>query len=360
MLLAISRVRRAWSARSPGLCRTFKPGTSSTRNFSSEDDGRVQRRLLHELVEQNENFSEEEFRTRIKEYLEEGDRATAPVETASAPSASIGMFMPSTAPELRGRKNLAMFLECLYTWASVAGCVSALDSDVSIKTSGTPRADLERLYNRALVHKSLKIWQSLAKALEKEPLIRKMVLGIGSPSEAWRALKQIADETEDDAYDRAKRELETLEIGANESVSDYFARVNIILMKLKRHNMVTPARTTKRIVLKSLTPRFLNETCIYAMKGDFDLKELEHGLARGEKCRSDQSGSAPSHALAVTRTGGGQTGTGGGDRGRGRQGRRSGGRHDDGRGRHQQGHPRQMYHGQQHQPPAAMSHQSHA
>ena len=360
MLLAISRVRRAWSARSPGLCRTFKPGTSSTRNFSSEDDGRVQRRLLHELVEQNENFSEEEFRTRIKEYLEEGDRATAPVETASAPSASIGMFMPSTAPELRGRKNLAMFLECLYTWASVAGCVSALDSDVSIKTSGTPRADLERLYNRALVYKSLKIWQSLAKALEKEPLIRKMVLGIGSPSEAWRALKQIADETEDDAYDRAKRELETLEIGANESVSDYFARVNIILMKLKRHNMVTPARTTKRIVLKSLTPRFLNETCIYAMKGEFDLKELEHGLARGEKCRSDQSGSAPSHALAVARTGGGQTGTGGGDRGRGRQGRRSGGRNDDGRGRHQQGHPRQMYHGQQHQPPAAMSHQWHA
>ena len=72
------------------------------------------------------------------------------------------------------------------------------------------------------------------------------------------------------------------------------------------------------------------------MKADFDLSKLEHGLARVEKLRSDSSRSAPSHALAVTHAGGGQTGTGGGNRGRGRQGRRSSGRHDDGRGRHQQ------------------------
>ena len=155
--------------------------------------------FLHELVEQNENFSEEEFRTRIREYLEEGDRATAPVETAPAPSDSIGIFTPSTAPDLRGRKNLAMFLQRFYTWVSVAGCYSDLDSEVSIKTSGTSRVELERLNNRALVHKSLQVWQSLTKALEKEPEIMKMVLEIGSPSEAWRALPKIADKTEDDA-----------------------------------------------------------------------------------------------------------------------------------------------------------------
>ena len=78
-------------------------------------------KFLHELVEQNENFSEEEFRMMIREYLEEGDRATAPVETAPAPSSSIGMFTPSTAPESRGRKNLTMFLERFYAWASVVG-----------------------------------------------------------------------------------------------------------------------------------------------------------------------------------------------------------------------------------------------
>ena len=141
-----------------------------------------------------------------------------------------------------------------------------------------------------------------------------MVLEIGSLSEAWRALSKIADETKDDAYDRAKREFETLEIGANESVSEYFARVNIVLMKLERHNIITPAREIKRIVLNSFTPRFPNETCMYAMKGDFELKELEHELARVEKFWSDQRRSAPSHALAVAHAGGGQTGTGGGAR----------------------------------------------
>ena len=99
---------------------------------------------------------------------------------------------------------------------------------------------------------------------------------------------------------------------------------------------------------------------MFAMKGDLDLLELEHGLVRVGKLRSDSSGSAPSHALAVSHAGGGQTETGGGARGRGRKGRHSGGRHDDGRGRHQQEHPRQMHHGQQHQSPAAMSQQSYA
>ena len=128
----------------------------------------------------------------------------------------------------------------------------------------------------------------------------------------------------------AKREFETLEMGANETVSEYFARVNIVLMKVERHDITTLAREIKRIVLKSLTSRFPNETSMLARKGDFDLSELEHGLARVEKLRSNSNRSAPSHALAVAHAGGGQTGTGGGARGRGRQGRRSGGRHDDG------------------------------
>ena len=33
----------------------------------------------------------------------------------------------------------------------------------------------------------------------------KMVMEIGSPSEAWRALKKIVVETEDDAYERKTR-----------------------------------------------------------------------------------------------------------------------------------------------------------
>ena len=52
-----------------------------------------------------------------------------------------------------------------------------------------------------------------------------------------------------------------------------------------------------------------------AMKGYFDLAELEHGLVRVEKLRSELSRSAPSHALAVAHVGSGQTGTGGGTHG---------------------------------------------
>ncbi|CAN0441534.1 unnamed protein product, partial [Ascophyllum nodosum] len=113
----------------------------------------------------------------------------------------------------------------------------------------------------------------------------------------------------------AKREFETLEMGANETVSEYFARVNIVLMKVERHDITTLAREIKRIVLKSLTSRFPNETSMLARKGDFDLSELEHGLAHVEKLRSNSNRSAPSHALAVAHAGGGQTGTGGGARG---------------------------------------------
>ena len=313
---------------------------------------------LDELIA---NFSEE-F-ARAQQYMERRARETAPVETAPAPSARIGMFMPSSPPELRGCENLAMFLERFYTWASVTGCDSALNSELAIKTSGTSRAELERLYNRALVDNSLHVWQSLTKAPEKEQEVMKMVMEIGSPSVAWRALKKMADETEDHAHDRAKREFETLQMGNSESVSEYFARVNIILMELERYNITTSAREIKRVVMNSLTPRFPNETSVLAMRGDFDLADLELGLIRVEKHRSESSRSAPSHALAVALAGNGQTGTtgsGGGTRGRGRKGRRSGGRHDDGGGRHQQGHPQQMHQQQQHQPPTAMSQQSYA
>ena len=128
--------------------------------------------FLHKLVGENENFFEEEFRARLKEYLEQGDRATAPaaaaiMESAPAPSTRIGMFMPSTIPELRGRDNLVTFLQRFRTWACASRVDSALDSEIIVKTSGTPRAELERLHGRNLVDDSLQAWQALTKALEK-------------------------------------------------------------------------------------------------------------------------------------------------------------------------------------------------
>ena len=222
-----------------------------------------------------------------------------------------------------------------------------------MKTSRTPLAELERLHDCSLVENSLKAWQVLTKALEKEEEIMKMVIDIGSLSEAWRALTKIAAETEEVAYDRAKREFETLEIGVRESVAEYFPRVHLILMKLVRHKVTTPARESKDTVLASLTSRFPHEARLFAIKGDnLDLKDLENGLARAENFQSDQERrNASAHALAVAHAGSGRTGAGGGARGRGQQGRRSGKRHDGVRGRNQQqSHPQQMHPGQQHQP----------
>ena len=92
-------------------------------------------------------------------------------------------------------------------------CDSALDFEIIVRTSGTPLAKLERLHDRTLVDNSLQAWQALTKALEREEEMLTMVLDIGSLSEAWHALAEIADESEEVAYDRTKREFETLEIG---------------------------------------------------------------------------------------------------------------------------------------------------
>ena len=110
--------------------------------------------FLNELEGRNANFTEQEF-ARLKEYVERRDRATtpapaAPMENAPAPSTSIGMFMPSTVPELRGRKNLGTFLTRFRTWACVSRCESALDSEILAKMIGTLLAELERLHDRTL------------------------------------------------------------------------------------------------------------------------------------------------------------------------------------------------------------------
>ena len=297
------------------------------------------------------NFSEEEFAT-LKEHVERRDRATAASMTR-APSTRIGMFLPSTVPELRGCENLVAFMQRVRKWVCVTRCDSALVSEIIVKTSGTPLAELERLHDRTLVDNSLQSWQALNKALEKEEEMLKMVLDIASPSEAWRALAKIADDSKEVAYDRTKRKFETLEIGASESVAEYFARVHIVLMKLERYKITTTAREIRRIVLRSLTSRFPTEPRLLAMRENFELSDLEAGLVRADKFQPEQERrNASAHALAVAHAGSGQTGVGGGARGRGRQGRRSGKRHDSVRNQQhqQQGHP-------QHAPPAQHQHQ---
>ena len=66
--------------------------------------------FLNEIAGGGADFTDEEL-AGIKQFVERRDRATAPaaaapMENAPTPSTSIGMFMPSTVLELRGRENL--------------------------------------------------------------------------------------------------------------------------------------------------------------------------------------------------------------------------------------------------------------
>ena len=180
---------------------------------------------------------DEELETFERMIVERRGRVTVPATTASmenapVPSTSIGMIMPSTIPEFRGRENLGTLLKRFRTWTCLSRCNSALDSETVVNTTGTPRAELKRLHKHNLVENSLKALQALTKTSEKEKEIMEVVIDIGSLFEAWRALTKIAAEKQETAYDRAKREFEPLEIGVSESVAEYFVRVHIILMKL--------------------------------------------------------------------------------------------------------------------------------
>ena len=125
--------------------------------------------------------------------------------------------MPSIIPELRGRENLGTFLKQFRTCVCLSRCDSALDSETVANTAGTPRAELERLHEYTLVENSLKTWQALT--LEEEKEIMEMVVDIGSLSEAWRALTETGAKIQEAAYDRAKREFESLEIEVSEPVA---------------------------------------------------------------------------------------------------------------------------------------------
>ncbi|CAN0166295.1 unnamed protein product [Ascophyllum nodosum] len=91
----------------------------------------------------------------------------APREDAPAPPTSIGMFMPSSILELKGRENFGTFLKRFRTWAYLSRCDSVLDSKTVVNTTGTPPAELERLHENSLVENSLKAWEVSTKAETK-------------------------------------------------------------------------------------------------------------------------------------------------------------------------------------------------
>ena len=171
-------------------------------------------------------------------------------------------------------------------------------------------------------------WQALTKAIKKK-IILEMVINVWSLLEAWCKLKKFSAHTQETAYDRAKGEFERLERGVSESVAAYFTRVHVVSTKLMRHQATTLARKIKRRVLSGLTSRFPDEVSLYTVKGNFDLKDAQAGLARVEIFQSGQERrNASVHVLAVGHAGGGSAGARGEARSRGRNGKRFAKRND--------------------------------
>ena len=193
----------------------------------------------------------------------------APVVSARAQHTRTGTSMRSTNPEVRGRDHLGMFLNKFWPWACSNRFDTALDSETEVDTSETPRAELERLHGNQLVSDLFLAWEMTTKAIETEGQILDMVMDIRHPSEVWRSLTQMAAQMQDTAYDRAKNELELLEIRVSETVAECFARVYVVLRKLTRQKGKTLARQIKRRVRHGLTLRFPDEVRLCTMKADF-------------------------------------------------------------------------------------------
>ena len=100
--------------------------------------------------------------------------------------------------------------------------------------------------------------------------------------------------------------------GTNETVVEYFASVNVVLTKLYKKKAATPARETKWRVLRVLISRFFDEIRLYNMKGDFNLRDMEAGLAQVERFQSGQKRrNVTAYALTPAYTGDGRGGAGG-------------------------------------------------
>ena len=244
-----------------------------------------------------------------------------------------------------------MCLNKLWPWACSNRFDTALDSETEVDTSETPRAELERRHGNQLVSDLFLAWEITTEAIETEGKILDMVIDVRHLSEVWRSLTQMAAQMQDTGYDRAKNELELLQIRVSETVAECVARVYVVLRKLTRQKGKTLARQIKRRVRHGLTLRFPNEARLCTMKGYFEFRDLKAGLARVKSFQSYQERrKALVHVLAVAHRGGGKGQARGAASCRSCDGKRFGRRRDGGRGHdheQQQHHPREINPGQQ-------------
>ena len=120
------------------------------------------------------------------------------------------------------------------------------------------------MHGKQLVVQSYLVLGSLNSVVEKDDVIRRMVMKIGSPSEAVRVLVKMAAKTNDAVAYRVKNNLEALLIESNEKVRQYFARVNVFLSKLQKHKANLSQRDNRRHIFSGISPLFSADVKTFA------------------------------------------------------------------------------------------------
>ena len=160
------------------------------------------------------------------------------------------------------------------------------------------------------------VWTRLVKGIEKGKTLSYMVTTAGSPSEAWKILLSLVDESSEAAQDRVKREFEELsfEVG-RETMRDYIVRAKTWVMKLDQNNVSTAKKGSNSRILNGLPSGFDVEKSMFLLMADTDPDELGEALTRVEDLRTRNGGAGGTHALATgAKPRGGGQGRGGGAR----------------------------------------------
>ena len=117
---------------------------------------------------------------------------------------------------------------------------NALVNNEPIRVVGREQAELDGAHGRDKINQSIAVWTGLVKGIEKDKALLDVVITAGSPSEAWKILWSLVGESIEAAQDRVNKEFEELKFEIEkESIRDYVARANALVMKLEQNSVST-------------------------------------------------------------------------------------------------------------------------
>ena len=205
-------------------------------------------------------------------------QATSAAPVHEVQKSNMGMFVKNQLPYTLGQEKLTVFINKKFRiWACSQRCDEALEIVSIVKTGEVTDSFLEEMRGKQLVGQSYMIWEALNKEIEKEDVILSILIKIGSPSKARRALVKVATETNDAATYRTQKD---------EEAGEYYARVNVLLSVMQKYGVNISQGEIHRHVLSLSSPRFSADVKYFARER-FKLTDLKVVMARVESFQSE-------------------------------------------------------------------------